>query len=249
MTIVQVIIIGLIYFWASSTAWSFGIGYYTLYRPVISGLLAGAILGNAVEGMIAGAVINIIYLDFVSTGGSLKGDPCLTGIIAAILTVLYELNPVEAAALSYPIGLVGILLWKYRLKINTKFVRKADQSIEAGKISGVVMNNAIYPQLYLLALSLITLIIIAFLLNCFFSLLGDFYITFKSLLYLSGVFLIAFSTASKLNQLNRKLSIISFVIIYCVFSFIKINTAIFLFIIFIGIVMFILKEGLYSNEK
>lgn len=250
MTFVQVIIIGLIYFWGSSTAWSFGVGYYTLYRPVISGLLVGAILGNPVEGMLAGAVVNIVYLDFVSTGGSLKGDPCLTGIIAAVTVVVYKLNPIEAVALAYPFGLIGIFLWKHRLSINSKFVRRADQSIEKGKLSGIIINNAIYPQLVLLASSVITVIIIVYTLNFFIGMLANYYSILKAFLYLSGVLLIAFSVASKLNQLNSKISIISFIIIYLAFSFIKINTAIFIFIVFIGVnILFILKGRWDSNEE
>jgi mannose/fructose/N-acetylgalactosamine-specific phosphotransferase system component IIC len=122
MTFADYFLLSIFYFWASSTALSLGIGYYTIYRPVMAGMIAGLILKDAQKGMMAGAVVNIIYIDFVSTGGSFKGDQCLTAILAAMASILFNLHPLEASALAYPFGFLGILIWKYRLKINNVFV-------------------------------------------------------------------------------------------------------------------------------
>lgn len=250
LTFIQIIIIGLIYFGGNSTAWTFGVGYYTLYRPVISGLLVGCLLKNPIAGMLAGAVVNIVYLDFVSTGGSLKGDPCLTGIIAALSVIMYKLNPIEAAAISYPIGLIGIILWKYRLSINSKFVLRADRNIEQGKISGVVTNNIIYPQFILLILSVITILFTGYILKFIIGFLNNYFYTYNELLYMMGILLIAFSVAVKMNQINNKLSIICFIVVYWIFYFLNINPVIIIFLALIIIsILIILKERLDNNEK
>ncbi|HHZ03152.1 MAG TPA: PTS sugar transporter subunit IIC [Tissierellia bacterium] len=133
MTYGNFFLLSLFYFWASSTSLSLGIGYYTVYRPIIAGMVTGLILKDVQTGMQAGALINIIYIDFVSTGGSFKGDQCLTAIIAATAAILFSLDPIEAAAIAFPFGFLGILIWKYRLKINNIFVRIYEKN--TGKIS------------------------------------------------------------------------------------------------------------------
>jgi len=117
MTFINFVLLSILYFWCSSTALSLGIGYYTLYRPIVSGMITGLILGDVELGMLAGCVVNVIYINFISTGGSLKGDQCLTAIIAALVSIVFKLSPIIGAAIAYPFGYLGIFIWKYRTSI------------------------------------------------------------------------------------------------------------------------------------
>jgi len=76
--------IGIIYYLGNST-WLAGVGYYTLYRPLVAGTLVGLVLGDPVQGAIMGATINLIYLGFISAGGALPGDPALAGTVGTAL--------------------------------------------------------------------------------------------------------------------------------------------------------------------
>jgi mannose/fructose/N-acetylgalactosamine-specific phosphotransferase system component IIC len=60
MSVFQAILIGLCYYLANSP-WPFGgLGNYAiLYRPMVSGLVVGLILGDPVTGTIIGATINL----------------------------------------------------------------------------------------------------------------------------------------------------------------------------------------------
>jgi mannose/fructose/N-acetylgalactosamine-specific phosphotransferase system component IIC len=146
MTFADYFLLSIFYFWASSTALSLGIGYYTIYRPVMAGMIAGLILKDAQKGMMAGAVVNIIYIDFVSTGGSFKGDQCLTAILAAMASILFNLYPLEASALAYPFGFLGILIWKYRLKINNVFVHIYEKKYKDKKNPDISVYDGLLPQ-------------------------------------------------------------------------------------------------------
>ena len=190
MNIFSYILINFLYFIGSSTAWSFGVGYYTLYRPVIAGMLTGLILGDVTMGMMAGAIVNIVYLDFVSTGGSLKGDPCLTGIIAAISAIVFKINAVEALAVAFPFGFIGILIWKYRLNINIYFVKKLESSTNLNSKSSMFVYNALLPQLLLLGMSSIIMIICFLIIYILQSYFTAYYELLRNVLFLSGMFLI-----------------------------------------------------------
>lgn len=205
-------LLSLLYFWASSTSLSFGIGYYTVYRPVISGLLTGMILGEPFIGMTAGAVVNIIYIDFVSTGGSFKGDQCLTAMIAAIAAIVLKLSPVEAAAAAYPFGFLGILIWKYRLNINSIFVKqyenKYNQAKEgnAKRYPSILYYDGFLPQLLLYLMSTPVILVAV----CIMILFADFILGIKNALILVGLFLVISSSWNIISKLNNKKSILIF---------------------------------------
>lgn len=206
MNFTHYFLLSILYFWASSTALSFGVGYYTVYRPVVSGFLTGLILGEPYVGMMAGAVVNLIYIDFVSTGGSFKGDQCLTAMIAAVAAILLKLNPVEAAAIAYPFGFLGILIWKYRLNINSIFVRKYEKEYSEGKGPNISLYDGLYPQLLLYVMSTAVILAAVFMM----LLLKNFIIDIKNALYLAGLFLIFTSTFNILYKLNNTRAILIF---------------------------------------
>jgi mannose/fructose/N-acetylgalactosamine-specific phosphotransferase system component IIC len=201
MTFADYFLLSIFYFWASSTALSLGIGYYTIYRPVMAGMIAGLILKDAQKGMMAGAVVNIIYIDFVSTGGSFKGDQCLTAILAAMASILFNLHPLEASALAYPFGFLGILIWKYRLKINNVFVYIYEKKYKDKKNPDISVYDGLLPQALLLLMSSLVFVAAAFLM----FLLNDI-INFKNIgaLYYIGLILVIFSAFNVLHKIKNK---------------------------------------------
>ncbi len=200
MDITDYFLLSILYFWASSTALSFGVGYYTVYRPVLAGYLTGLILGEPYVGMTAGAVVNIIYIDFVSTGGSLKGDQCLTAIIAALAAVLFKLSPVEASAAAYPFGFFGILIWKYRLKINSVFVKMYENKFKVGNNPDIGIYDGLFPQILLYVMSTAVILAAVFVMILF----KEFIFNIKNALFLAGLFLVLSSTWTILYKIGSK---------------------------------------------
>ncbi|WP_313340712.1 PTS system mannose/fructose/sorbose family transporter subunit IID [Sedimentibacter sp.] len=207
MSYLEYFLISILYFWGSSTALSFGVGYFTLYRPVISGLLTGFILGDAVNGMAAGAVVNLIYMNFISTGGSFKGDQMLTAIIAAAAAVTLNLNMVESAAIAYPFGFLGILIWKYRLNINSVFVKKFEEEYEKGNNPEINLYNGFLPQLLLYIMSTSVIITALFIMNS----IGIYAASLNKILFILGFALIIYTSCSLILKLKNKKFILIFV--------------------------------------
>lgn len=244
MGIKDYFLLSILYFWASSTALSFGVGYYTVYRPVIAGYLTGLILGEPYIGMTAGAVVNIIYIDFVSTGGSLKGDQCLTAIIAAMAAVLFKLSVVEASAAAYPFGFLGILIWKYRLNINSIFVNKYERNFKEGKNPDIGIYDGLLPQLLLYVMS--TAVILAAVFVMF--LLKEFIFNIKDGLFLAGLFLVLSSTWNILYKIGSKKSILIFMAAFFITVLVNPNSYI-IFVIAAGIIFMMSNRNLLLNSK
>lgn len=210
MTAFNFFLISILYFWASSTALSLGIGYYTVYRPVVSGFVTGLILGDPFLGMAAGAVVNVIYMNFVSTGGSFKGDQCLTAVIAASAAILLGLSPVEASAFAYPFGYLGILIWKYRLNINHIFVNKYEKAYDEGKNPDISLYDGLYPQLLLYIMSSVVVGAAFLIMSLFDNMIVEYHENIKIFLFMAGMFLVSYSVISILTNLKNKYAYLSF---------------------------------------
>lgn len=244
MNIENYFLLSLLYYWASSTSLSIGVGYYTIYRPVLSGLLTGVIMGNPILGMIAGAIVNIIYIDFVSTGGSFKGDQCLTAIIAAIITILFEFSPIEASAAAYAFGYFGIIIWKYRLKINSLFVKQYEKQFEASKKPNINIYDGLYPQLILYVISSLIIITSVGLLIIF----KDFLLSIKDILFFIGQFLIYISAFNIILKLDNKISSLYFILAVIITTLINPNSVI-IFIIGAFIILKLNFNLILSKQK
>jgi PTS system mannose-specific IID component len=124
------------------SVWPLGVGYFTLYRPLIGGTIVGLILGDVQGGMAFGAALNAVYLGFVSTGGSLPSDLVTAGYIGAALALTSGLG-VDAAlsTLGIPLGILGSFLWLGRMTLGSGLAHWADARAEQGDAAGVAAIN------------------------------------------------------------------------------------------------------------
>ena len=201
MTFTDYFLLSIFYFLASSTALSLGIGYYTVYRPIMAGMITGFILNDVRTGMLTGAVVNIIYIDFVSTGGSFRGDQCLTAVMAATAAIVFNLKSVEGAAIAFPFGFLGILIWKYRLKINNIFVHIYEKKYKENTFPDISLYNGLLPQLLLYLMSTLVLLTALFLMSVFNRLID--FNKISALLYYTGITMIVFSAFNILYKILK----------------------------------------------
>lgn len=160
VTVLQAVLIGLGYY-LSQGPWLFGMGFFTLYRPLVAGLFVGIILGDPGKGTLIGAAINLIYLGFISAGGSIPGDPALAGWVATTLALGGNLDYGAALALAVPIGLLGTVIWNARMTGDTVFVHYADRKADEANIGEVARANWLYPQIYLFVITFIPVFLAA----------------------------------------------------------------------------------------
>ncbi|KUO77596.1 MAG: PTS mannose transporter subunit IIA [Clostridia bacterium BRH_c25] len=146
MTVLQAVMLGMIYFLGNSALIAGPIGYYTFYRPLVAGFLTGLVLGDPVTGTIVGATINLMYIGFIAAGGALPGDPCLAGVLGTALAITSHLDTQAAVAIAVPLGLLGTLIWFGRLTISAFFAHRADKYAVEGESSKIWLMNVLAPQ-------------------------------------------------------------------------------------------------------
>ena len=108
MTVLQAILVALLYYVCNST-WGLGVGWWTLMRPLVSGFFTGVILGDPVTGAIVGAQINVLYLGWIGAGGALPSDIALAGVVGTALAITGGVDANTAMALAVPWA--GSVIW------------------------------------------------------------------------------------------------------------------------------------------
>lgn len=151
--LLQAALVGLGYY-LSNSPWILGIGgFFGLYRPLVAGFLVGVIFGDPVKGAEIGAAINILYLGFISAGGSIPADPSVAGWVGTALAMAGGLDAQAAIALGVAVGLLGTIIFFTRMSVDAVFAHWADARAEAGDASGVARMNWLPPQIFLFVIS------------------------------------------------------------------------------------------------
>jgi mannose/fructose/N-acetylgalactosamine-specific phosphotransferase system component IIC len=146
-------LVGLGYY-LSNSPWLLGIGgFFGLYRPLVAGFIVGIIYGDPVQGAQIGAAINILYLGFISAGGSIPADPSVAGWVGTALAMAGGLSSEAAIALGVAVGLLGTLVFFTRMSVDAVFAHWADDRAEAGDADGVARMNWLPPQIFLFIIS------------------------------------------------------------------------------------------------
>ncbi|MCE5209473.1 MAG: PTS system mannose/fructose/sorbose family transporter subunit IID [Chloroflexi bacterium] len=161
MSFLMAFIIGTMYY-ASLSPFFANLGYTVLYRPLIAGMLVGIVMGRPTEGIAIGANINVLYLGWISAGGSLPGDPGLAGYLGTALALGSGLDINASLAVAAPLGLLGSLTYSLRMSVCSIIPHKADQYAEKGDIRGVARSNVVYSQPFLFVIYAIPVMLAAY---------------------------------------------------------------------------------------
>ena len=159
MTVLQAILVGLVYY-MGSYCWL--IGYLTVTRPFVAATLVGIIMGQPVEGAVIGASIQLIYMGWMSVGGSQPSDACMAGTLATAFALGSNLDVNVALTLAVPLGLLGGIVWIGRNTFNVFFLHLADKAAAKGDAKHMFIYNTLLPQTVLLAITFVPVSIAAY---------------------------------------------------------------------------------------
>lgn len=153
MSIVQAVLLGILY-WIGEANLPF-VGLWTIQRPLVCGWIAGIILGDPLTGAMVGASINLVYLGFISAGGSMPADMALAGTLGVAFAITGHLDAQTALALAVPIGLLGSLVWYTRMTLDSVFVHLGDKYVDQEKYGKLWIANILLPQIMSFAICVI----------------------------------------------------------------------------------------------
>lgn len=146
MSIVTAILCGILY-WLAEANLPF-VGLWTLQRPLVCGFITGCFLGDPVTGAVVGGTINLVYLGFISAGGSMPADMALAGVLGTAYAITGNLDANTALAIAVPLGLLGTIVWYLRMTIDSVFVHMGDRWVAQGKFNHLYLSNVILPQIF-----------------------------------------------------------------------------------------------------
>ena len=165
ITVPQALLVGLIYY-AANTSFLGGLAYFTTWRPLVNGFLVGLVLGDPARGALAGGLVNVLYLGYLSVGGTLGiGDAALAGITGAVAAIALPLDPAQATGVGVIVGLLlgnlGFPLLSLRMKLDGRIVRRMDRAAERGDARAVMLWNVLPAQALLFGLTVPTATVLA----------------------------------------------------------------------------------------
>lgn len=121
--------------------WFFGPITKCLVYPLTTGLLVGIFMGHPMEGMMAGASIQLIYLGWIPAGGTMPSNTITAGVYGTAITILSGLSPTMAAVFAIPLSMLGLLQNQMYMTVNAIWIHRADKLLEQGKLSRVRLMN------------------------------------------------------------------------------------------------------------
>lgn len=121
--------------------WFFGPITKCLVYPLTTGTLVGVFMGDPMTGMLAGANIQLIYLGFISAGGTMPSNTIVAGIFGTAMTILSGASPTMAITFAIPFSMFGLLLNQIYMTVNAAWIHRADKVLENGNIRGVRIMN------------------------------------------------------------------------------------------------------------
>ena len=121
--------------------WFFGPITKCLVYPLTTGTLVGVFMGDPMTGMIAGASIQLIYLGWISAGGTMPSNTIVAGIFGTAMTILSGADPTMAVTFAIPFSMLGLLLNQVYMTVNAAWIHRADKLLEKGNITGVRLMN------------------------------------------------------------------------------------------------------------
>lgn len=121
--------------------WFFGPVTKCLVYPLTTGTLVGLFMGDPMTGMLAGANIQLIYLGWISAGGTMPSNTIVAGIFGTVMTILSGTDPTMAVTFAIPFSMFGLLLNQVYMTVNAAWIHQADKMLDKGNLRGVRFMN------------------------------------------------------------------------------------------------------------
>lgn len=135
---VQILLVALFAFIAGIDQFNF---LESLYQPIVSGAVIGAILGDLNTGLIVGGTYQLMTIGNMPVGGAQPPNAVIGGIMAVVFAISSNLTPAAAVGLAVPFALFGQYCVTLLFTIMSPLMSKADKYAEKADTNGIVKLN------------------------------------------------------------------------------------------------------------
>lgn len=135
---IQVLLIFVVGFIAGIDQFSF---LESLYQPIVTGMIVGAILGDVQTGLIVGGTYQLMTIGNMPVGGAQPPNAVIGGVMAAVLAITSKLEPTAAVAAAVPFSLLGQYAVTLLFTVMSPVMAKADAYANEANPAGIARIN------------------------------------------------------------------------------------------------------------
>ncbi len=113
----------------------------SLYQPIVTGAVIGAILGDLQTGLVVGGTYQLMAIGNMPVGGAQPPNAVIGGVMAAVFAVASGLETEQAVALAFPFAVMGQYFVTLLFTAMSPMMSAADKLAEKGDTKGIVRLN------------------------------------------------------------------------------------------------------------
>ncbi len=115
----------------------------SLYQPIVTGAVIGAILGDLPTGLVVGGTYQLMTIGNMPVGGAQPPNAVIGGIMAAVFAISSGLEVTAAVGLAVPFALIGQYMVTFLFTAMSPMMSAADKMAEKADTKGIVRLNYI----------------------------------------------------------------------------------------------------------
>ena len=113
----------------------------SLYQPIVTGTVVGAILGDLQTGLVVGGTYQLMTIGNMPVGGAQPPNAIIGGVMATVFAVSSGLDTTAAVGLAVPFALIGQYMVTILFTIMSPVMSAADKCAENADSKGIVRLN------------------------------------------------------------------------------------------------------------
>ena len=113
----------------------------SLYRPIVSGAVVGAILGDLETGLIVGATYELMNVGNMPVGGAQPANVVIGGVMAVVFAIGSGMDTNAALGLAVPFSVIGTYIVTLLFTAMSPMMGVADKMAEKADTKGIVRIN------------------------------------------------------------------------------------------------------------
>ena len=113
----------------------------SLYQPIVTGAVVGAILGDLQTGLVVGGTYQLMTIGNMPVGGAQPPNAVIGGVMATVFAVASGLDTSAAVGLAVPFALIGQYMVTLLFSVMSPLMARADKCAENADAKGIVNLN------------------------------------------------------------------------------------------------------------
>ena len=113
----------------------------SLYQPIVSGAVIGAILGDLPTGLVVGGTYQLMTIGNMPVGGAQPPNAVIGGVMAVVFAIASGLDTTAAVGLAVPFALIGQYMVTLLFTVMSPMMSVADKMADKADTKGIVRLN------------------------------------------------------------------------------------------------------------